>query len=166
MKRGQILSRQFIIIASWIVLLVALAIVFIFQSLSNPDTQDTLRVCSATSAPTILSAYLRQTTTINGQDVPMAEALAFYVMTNDEKAFQASGDAFFAAQTKPLVYLEITLPDGKKWTAGKKGGYLGSAKTTLPLPDGKTFMIEYVERDTLWNTLKNSLKTNPCGFAK
>jgi|GEM_PF-4447083 len=151
MSRGQILGRQFIIIGSWIVLIITVALAFILQGLSGGASDEALKVAKTTDAQYTLAAYLHQTVTLNGQQVPMAEALVYYALMQDRKRFEESAAKFFALHANAEWHaLTLKFPDGTAWETGvRQGAFIRGASTKIPLPDGKLLELEYKELEAV-----------------
>ncbi|HSU73179.1 MAG TPA: hypothetical protein VLJ21_05010 [Candidatus Binatia bacterium] len=148
MKRGQILGRQLVIIGSWVVLLITLAIVFLLQSFAATNT-GALEATNTATASATLASYLRQTTTYNAQPVPMAEALAAQTMIQDEASFKKNAEQFLAlvksAESRALI---VTIPGETIWTAGERQAViLTSVAVKIPRPDNKEIIVNYVESE-------------------
>ena len=154
MKKGQIAPRLLMLLFSWVMLIVALALMFFFQAL---DKDDSVALPGAVNSPNIeatLSGFLRQTVEINGENVPMAELLAMEAMLGKSDRTAEEANKFLAKiQTATKKQMIITLQDNTRLRYGARaapgkgllGRSRGSASTEIPLPDGTSLKIEYKE---------------------
>jgi hypothetical protein len=159
MKRGQIGARLLIILASWVVLIVFSGALLIYQQYTQPTPPSTAQLARGTAAQASLASYLRQTVSLNGQSVPMAELIAASTLANDFTAVQTKTDAFLKGlRGGDLREIVITLPDGTKKEYGESLGFLarvggaydlesGRAEAQIPLPTGQSVTITYIEKE-------------------
>lgn len=150
MKRGQIVGRQFVIIGSWIVLFITLAFAFIMQSYAQSGGYQ-LGAFETTSAPATLSTYLRQSVTLNGAQVPLAELIAWSVTTKNYDALTKETDAFLKkVSDADRVRIVLTLPNGETKEFGEETNYgettvsSSSATAKIPLPNGESVQVQYI----------------------
>lgn len=144
-KKGQILARQLIIIASWAVLLFTVVLMFLFQSFAKDEARTSLNTVQGSTAESTLAAYLRHTVVIAGDRVPFAEALALAVMTDNQLLIKKESEDFSMIGSNILSKRVHITADGIDWVFGELRGDPTFASTVLLLPNGKEVKVEYAE---------------------
>ena len=150
--KGQLTGRLLIIIFSWIALIAILLLGLLFYKLSNNSATPPFESVTTPFVQTTLNAYLRETVTYQGQQVPFVEMLIAEIIHGHNKDEVEKRTKNFLAQTSEKTQtLSITISGSVynlPWYSEGEPLYqpTGQATSSFPLPDGRTIWVKYEVR--------------------
>lgn len=140
------------IVYCWIALIALLLFLLVSAQLrGNPASPSSAGITQPLTEVK-LNAFLRQSVTIAGEQVPFAEVLVNEVMRGNKASIESAVTAFFKDDVAYHVVIYVNPVDAGSipWIdEGDRGVTEGPgvnlATTILPLPDGKTITIKYLQ---------------------